>query len=333
MAATLISTFALLVFEDMYREFPGLLTNGIGGILRHYLQCFPHFFCTVLPISVFISALISLCSLRNNNEFIAMQAAGLSPWQITKNIWLCGIAISIIMIFLQAHLDERPRDANYYNLFFRDSLSGRVWLVGHLNAANGQADDIFILDPGPPLRRFHAQSARWDGRHWDFQKITASNVAIPWAEGNRHFNEKFWDEFHEAPRQIINQQKRPKDMCLRELRQAMRVEPKESPRMRAYRVRFHVCYTACFAPFVALFCAIPFSLYGVRQNPMHGASKAIGLLFLFHVILGLSSSLGNNGVLHPMVAAWLPFFLPISIGVLCLRYGSGGQIRSTKSDS
>jgi lipopolysaccharide export LptBFGC system permease protein LptF len=321
MGITLVVTFALLVFEDMYREFPGLLNHGTGAVLCHYLHLFPHFFCTILPISVFVSALISLCHLRNNNEFIAMQGAGLTPWQITKNMWIWSLALSALMVLLQTHLGEWSRDKNSCNVSYQDGQSGRLWLIGHLDVESGRAENIFVWDPGPPARRFHAQSAHWDGRHWSFENVAESVMApLEMEESRRFSSKKSFDEFHETPRQIISQQKRPKDMCLQEVRQALRWEPEKSPRTRTYRIRFYAFYMACFGPIIALFCAIPFSMQGVRQNPTIGATKAIGLLFLFHVLTGLSHSLGNNGICHPIAAAGLPFLLPIFIGILCLRH-------------
>jgi lipopolysaccharide export LptBFGC system permease protein LptF len=326
MGMTLVATFALLIFEDMYREFPGLLNQGGGGILRHYFYLFPHFFCTVLPISVFISALMSLCNLRNNNEFVAMQAAGMTPWQITKNVWIWGIALSALMVVLQTHLGAWSRNDAYCGVSYQDGQSGRLWLIGRLNIKTGRAEEIFVLDPGPPMRRLRARGAHWDGHHWSFEGATESSMAVRETGRSQRFSGErspgeFHDfgKFHETPDQIISQQKRPKDMCLRELRRALRWESEKSPRMQTHGVRFYALYMACLGPLVALFCAIPFSLRGVRKNPTIGAAKAIGLLFLFHVLTGLSHSLGNNGILHPMAAAGLPFLLPVSIGIFCLR--------------
>jgi lipopolysaccharide export system permease protein len=320
MGITLVATFALLVFEDMYREFPALLNHGTGAILRHYLHFFPRFFCTVLPVSVFISALMSLCYLRNNNEFIAMQGAGLTPWQITKNMWVWSLVLSALMMLLQAHLGEWSRDKNRYDVSYQDGKSGRLWLISRLNAKNGCAEDLFVLDPGPPMRRFHAQNAYWDGCHWNFKGVGEFTLAISEKDGGHGFwGEKIFDEFHETPCQIMSQQKRPKDMCLRELRHALHWGPEKSPSSRAYRVRFYAIYVACLGPFIALFCAIPFSMRGMRQNPAIGTAKAIGLLFLFHVLTGLSHSMGNNGIIPPMAAAGLPFLMPVFIGILCLR--------------
>ncbi|MDR2677214.1 MAG: LptF/LptG family permease [Puniceicoccales bacterium] len=315
MGITLMATLALLVFEDMYREFPGLLSAGTGSILRHYFYLLPHFFCTILPISVFVSALMSLCHLRDNNEFVAMQSIGMSPGQITKNLWIWGAALSALMILLQTHLDEWSRDDNYHGVAYRDGQSGRLWLIGRLNAKTGHAEDIFVWNPGPPTHRFRAQSAQWDGSRWCFEGATESSV-IEMEQNHRLTGEKSCNEFHETPRQLVSQQKRPKDMCLRELRQALRWESQKSSHRSALEVRFYALHMACLGPLVALFCAIPFSLRGVRQNPTIGASKAVGILFLFHVLTGLSHSLGNNEIFHPIAAAGLPFLLPIFIGTM-----------------
>ncbi|MDR1456645.1 MAG: LptF/LptG family permease [Puniceicoccales bacterium] len=320
MGITFVATFSLLMFEDMCREFPELLIHGMGPVLHHYFLLFPHLFCAILPISAFVSVLMSLCRLRDNNEFIAMQSTGVNNWQITGPIWAWGVIMSAVMMFLQIHLVTRSRNTNHYNVSYQDERSGRLWLLGHLNLKSGHAENIFVWDPGPPIRQLRAQSARWNGRSWSFKKVAESSGATRGKElCLRSREEEIFSEFYESPYQIISQQKRPKDMCLRELRQTLQWNSEKSSRTNAYRVRFYALHMACLGPLIAFFCAIPFAMRGIRQNPTIGVAKAIGLLFIFHLLTGLSHSMGNNGIFNPMVAAGLPFLLPISVGILCSR--------------
>ena len=71
------------------------------------------------------------------------------------------------------------------------------------------------------------------------------------------------------------------------------------------------------------------SSFGIRANSRSSKSQGFGLsvlmIFLYYVISFFSSSLGVKGILNPVLAAWLPVFLSIWIGIYLLA--RAGRIR------
>ena len=52
--------------------------------------------------------------------------------------------------------------------------------------------------------------------------------------------------------------------------------------------------------------AIPFSVAGVRTNPMVGVSKTVAMFFAYYMIDNIFSALGGAGYISPVVAAFAP---------------------------
>ena len=83
------------------------------------------------------------------------------------------------------------------------------------------------------------------------------------------------------------------------------LKPAEDPRLATYAVTF---YDRLFSPvscLIILGLAIPFSVTGVRTNPFVGVSKAMGLLFLYYILLNVAQFAGTSGF-DPLIAASLP---------------------------
>ena len=99
----------LLLLEDMYDDLPDLLEYGAGPweVARYYVVLTPSLLPTILPLALIISILFSLGNLHRNNEILALRAGGLNLWRITRSLWLAGGALSLLLLYLNAHLVPR----------------------------------------------------------------------------------------------------------------------------------------------------------------------------------------------------------------------------------
>ena len=81
---------------------------------------------------------------------------------------------------------------------------------------------------------------------------------------------------------------------------------KESYEAKPYLVRWYSIWASAFACIIVVAIAIPFSVAGVRTNPMVGVSKTVGLFFLYFVIDSIFSALGGRGYIPPLWASTIP---------------------------
>lgn len=61
-----------------------------------------------------------------------------------------------------------------------------------------------------------------------------------------------------------------------------------------------------FACIIVVAIAIPFSVAGVRTNPMVGVSKTVGLFFVYFVLDSALGAVGGRGIIPPLWAAAIP---------------------------
>ncbi|MDR2668087.1 MAG: LptF/LptG family permease, partial [Puniceicoccales bacterium] len=71
---------------------------------------------------------------------------------------------------------------------------------------------------------------------------------------------------------------------------------------------------------ISIFCAIPFALGRRKSNSFGAISKAAGLLIAFHLLSSCCQALGMNGIITPVLAAWLPNVAVASFGSLLLFF-------------
>ena len=73
-----------------------------------------------------------------------------------------------------------------------------------------------------------------------------------------------------------------------------------------YLVRKYSIWATPLICIIVLAIAIPFSMSGVRTNPMVGVSKTMGMFFAYFALDNLMTALGSTGVVDPLVAAAIP---------------------------
>lgn len=117
----------------------------------------------------------------------------------------------------------------------------------------------------------------------------------------------------EQPMLMLTFKKSPEDLSLSELKYILQTFASiEDRSLNPYRVRYHQILTTPVICLIIVALGIPFSLSGVRVSPMAGLGKSLGLFFLYFFIASLSAQMGNNGILHPLIAAWLPSILMLT---------------------
>lgn len=68
-----------------------------------------------------------------------------------------------------------------------------------------------------------------------------------------------------------------------------------------------------FSCLVILAVGIPFTISGVRTNPLIGMSKTVALVFLYYFLLSVCTRLGEGAILPIGLAAWLPMLVMLGL--------------------
>jgi len=336
---TLFAIFGLLIVSDVQDNLPDLLGFGAtrAQIVSYYAVRLPGFVPMVLPISFMVSLLFCLSQFHRKHEITAMRAAGLSLTRITRGLWVAAVLLTAALFHLNASLvpwsieqsrqmwnelaftkalrEEIPVEqvGLLYNLTFFNRKDGRLWFINRFNEYNYRAYGITVSelrDDGLELRRVVANEGFYEDLHGTWTFLDGRETLFDGQSGepvrSLPFEQRPMTGFSEDPDLMKYLEKRPRDLSLRELNAVVDyLRPAGDPRLAAYAVTF---YDRLFNPvscLIILGLAIPFSVRGVRTNPFVGVSKAMGLFFLYYLLVNAGQLAGAGGF-SPFWSASLP---------------------------
>lgn len=328
----------LLLLQNVYDNLKDLVDYGasVGGILYYYAVLMPSYLPTVLPLVFMIAILFSLGQLHRNSEIVAMRACGLSLWRITRSIWFLGAVLAATLFALNARIvpwsvEESRRIMENYEysrqlktksaedvglvraLAFNNFKDNRLWFINRYSLYGHKAYGVMVSELDErhgELVRTMANEAYYDeaAKDWVFTngRIITFDAATQDIIRSTPFTRAEFARFNESPAIMQLREKRAKDLSFNELRSVIAsIPPTGDPDRAGYLVRY---YSMAASPFICLIVvgiSVPFAVSGVRVNPMVGLSKAIGLFFAYYALSSISTMLGSQERLPPIVAALL----------------------------
>ena len=348
-ALTMGVVVGILILQNMYDSLPDLLDTEatFHEIIFYYALALPTYLPAILPIALLVSLLFTLGTLHRNNEIVAMRASGASLFRISRFLWLGGLVLSGLLLYLTASvvplaveksrtfIDNLEFSAKgkqlddheiglIHNLGFDNRRDGRLWFMNRFSekAWLGMGVSVHTRDEsGQELSRIAAKEAFFDDTRgfWVFKggrELLFDPELGDWLR-NLPFEEKIFEDFDEDPNLMLALHKKPKELSLFELRSIIDlVKPEENPSVHAYLVRYYSLFAAPFSCLVVVGIAVPFAVSGVRTNPMIGVSKAMGFFALFYVLISVASILGERQIISALIAAWIPNMVMLAMSVV-----------------
>ena len=314
----------------------------------------PGFLVLSFPMSMLLATLLAYGKLSSNSELLALKSLGIA----NRRIIFPAVLLSIFMTFLTftfndslvplsnrvaentmrsslgkaisseegkhimfsrygSQVDKSNKISNsnenlthiFYAKYFRNNFMEEVILIDFSRIG---IEQILKAEKG----EFDQNKNLWifyDGR----LTITQDSGDISFI----NFNEYKYP-LGEGPRELA---KVPSDANDMTVRQAIKAESlyrqagnnKEARRMR---VRIQEKFTL---PTACIVFGLIGSGFGVRSISRSSKSQGFGLsvlmIFGYYLLSFFSSSLGVKGILNPVLAAWAPVFLSISLSIFLLR--------------
>jgi lipopolysaccharide export system permease protein len=342
------ATLGLLVIFDMYDNLGNLLDlrASTNDIFYYYTIVLPTLLPLILPIAFLVSLLFSLSNLNSNSEIVAFRASGVSFWQLTRCLWVAGVCLSGVLLYLNAKVvpwavetsRQRLDDLEYnfeletkqvreagliYNVAFNNPKDRRIWFMNRFNKNTYHGYGVTVSKLNQWNQEYSKIQAReciynenedtwhfFQGRELGFEIETGDLVS------SKPFEQLEMGGVVENPRLLLTLDRRAKDLSLFELQTILNYYGDEdNPKALPFRVRYHSLLAGTVICFIIVGLAVPYSVTGVRTNPMVGVSKSTGLFFSYFIIIKLVLLFGEQGYLSPIIAAWTPNILMAAFAV------------------
>lgn len=305
--------------------------NGQAEILKYVSLRVPQLISRFLPYSVLLATLITLVTLNQNSEVVAMKAAGLSAHQVLSPLLLTAAFVAVISfgfnerIVTRANATIKAWEAVEYGPIPQDSgTRANVYMTDGENiltavSLTGKGENIELTNvtwytraPGGIIReQVRAQGATYASPGWKLRQAKKFDV------GSAETEEMETVVVGETltPDQIDLQSVDPDGQSFWELSQtidAFEAVGRRTSEMRAkWWHRISGPLSALLMPLLGSIAA-----FGLARSGQLFVRAVIGMAlgFAYFVVDNAALAMGSFGGYPPFLAAWAPFLLFLLVG-------------------
>ena len=334
----LIAFIAIFVIVDLVERLDAFIDRRVPKtvIIQFYIYYMPYIIVLTLPIAMLLASLFSIGNLARQNEIVAMKSSGISLYRILAPIFIIAFAISwgalafgekvvpeasarraqIIDEYLEKHRAawrKRIKD-----IYMTDSL-GRKISMKYYDAARdvGYTVSIRTLAGDSLLHRIDARKMTWEDSVWVLHN--GSERTFPEnPQKTRLFVRKVLADENLRPQDFRKILKQPEEMSFKELKAFIEEVKKNGGRPERWLVDLYLKIAVPFANFIIVLFGAPLSSPKRRSGTATGFGISLAICFIYFGIVKFTQTLGHNGHLPPMLAAWLANIIFAVAGVVVL---------------
>jgi lipopolysaccharide export system permease protein len=298
--------------------------------LKILLLQVPRFMSFALPMAILLATLLCLARLSSDRELTALRACGVSFPRLLAPILVFCLGVMGLMFGLNENLVpftqyqsklmmQQPalegklnlQDKNvFYQEYGPDREVRRFFYAQSFDGQSMQALTILDLTQRNANQVISAERATWDPKEsrWQFQNGKIYRVT---ADGSDQSVAAFKDQELYIPRDPLDlaaPQQDIEDMSIADARGYLAEQRQTGDAVKQRKAELHIQQQFAL-PVVTLLFGMIGSTLGTSMKRVSN-STGVGICIL--IVLGyyffgfLMTSLGNLGILSPMVAAWLP---------------------------
>lgn len=307
-------------------------------ILEYYVVFIPEIIRLMLPVSVLMGGLFTVGKLSTQNELTAIKSSGVSFYRFAIPFLATAFVISLLAIYFGGYVVPEANKQRIYieqtylkkglvysgsNIYFQDSVN-RIVTITYFNVKMGKANRVSIqeFDPSDITKmayRIDAKSMTFDStsKNW-LLKDGIQRYFYDNKDSVNNFTALEIDYLSFTPEDIIQKQKKPDEMTLDELKVYAASQLKAGNDPTRIEIEYHSRIAFAFASFVVILFGLTISANKRKGGTAIQFGINVLLTFVYLVFMKVSHAFGKNGVLDPILTAWLANFIFISAGVLNL---------------
>lgn len=297
-----------------------------GEAARYMLFKIPLMLTQITPPAVVVGVLLGLGLIARHNEIIALRTGGISLVQTMVPIMICALAISGAALVwnetvvpycsrMFQHVNNvEIRERGMLGIFQEREIwyrgGGGFYNIDYVDRATQTVHGLRIYRFADVEDGFHLRSvvvvpeAKWHRDQWIFSTNSSEQILD---EGTQRSREVASDALllPESIDDFLEVQREPEELSYGALSDRIEALTAKGIDASHYLVDLHLKLALPFANAVLAFIAIPIA-GRLRRHPSTAAVVGVGAAvgFLYWVILGLATSLGQTGTVPPLLAAW-----------------------------
>ncbi len=337
-----LAAFTLLfVIIDLMENLGDFLDQNVSEqmIMQYYLVFIPEIIRLITPIAVLLASLFTAGKMANLNELTAIKASGVSLYRFMAPFLIASIFISLISIYFGGYLVPMANkqkvliEQNYLkkgivfiggNIIIQDSKT-RIVSLNSFDAIRQQAYMISIQEFNP------MDNTKLISQLNGFRMVfdPAKNCWVIYDGVIRSFTdttetmEKFpirdFPQLNFRIEDVIKKQRKPEEMTLSELNKFADEQLRTGNDPTSIEIEYQSRIAFAFASVVVILFGLPISAN--RRRGGLAIQFGINLLvtFLYLVFMKVSQAFGKNGVMNPLITAWLANFIFLAVAIYNIK--------------
>ena len=340
-AIGLIGIFLVVDFFERVDEFVRR-DMPYSDLIYYYIYKIPTIAFYTAPQAVLLATVITLATLAQNNEIVAMKSCGIGVTGITTPI--IGSALAVALLILVSNEYVTPIATKKMNYIFEVKVQknpvfgtgdlhidikrtkiwlvakdGAIWNIRQFDPEEGRMDNVSIFyraDERSVQKRIDVTTVVWNGKYWEFFDGYIRKFRLGGIDSTVYFKKEIFP-IEETLNDFIKNNKtiRSEELNLRQMNNKIQELTSEGKDTVKNRVELHQKISYPFISVVMALLAIPLSLRSSRHGGILfcvGVNLSMGFVLSFLYAMGIS--LGFGGIFNPILAAWGPFLFFLSIG-------------------
>ncbi len=343
----LFTFFFLYIIIDLFSHLDDILKHGasIAVLQQYYLTYLPLIFVQVSPVACLLATMYTFGRFNRDNEIIAMRAAGLTVFQITRTAILFSGIISVLIFWTSEKLlppallvndklkvqiesgrtKPQPEEEVINNLSVY-GLKNRLYFINKFFVDTSTMQGIIILEQDRDQnvrKKIVANKGVYTDGLWTFyQSVTYEFDENGQMAAEPVFMQEEVMNISETPHDFLKQRQRPELMNTANLNNYIAKLSKSGAVgiAKNFKVDLYQRYAMPFTSIIITLIGIPFSLIMRRKAAgLSSVGLSIILGFLYYVVNAVSIALGKAGILPPFVSAFLSHAIGLCTSLFLIR--------------
>lgn len=340
---SLLGFLCVFVIVDLIENLDRYIDNKMpwGIVLKYYGYSLPYFINIALPMSMMIASVFSIGLMAKRNEWTAMKSGGISLYRLTAPLLLFSIAVSLISFEFdntfvswgmsmrgeieKEYMKKKPRRRSKKTIkdIFMQKQEYQHIVITKYQSHSHKAEGITMITFADSLiqQRMDAKKMTWIDtlKSWAISDYSLRNFDKNGSEINVIISKRdTLLNFDFEPDDITKGNKHPDELNFEELKARIKYLQSNGVDATRWKVQRHFKVAFAFTNLIVVLFGIPLVVMKPKSGLAFGGGVSFLVIFSYYAFIKFGQSLGINGVMDPMLSAWLGNIVFISGGLLLL---------------
>ena len=307
-------------------------------IIQYYIVFIPEIIRLMLPVSVLLGTLFTVGRLSNLNELTAIQSSGISFIRFSLPFLATALLISFGAIYFGGYVVPKANKERIFieqnslkkglvysgsNIYFQDKVN-RIVTIDYFNTHDKRANRISIQEFNTAnltemVHRIDAKKMVYDStsHNWIAQK-GVERFFFAGRDSINKFDKLLISDLNFKPEDVIKKQMKPDEMPLDELEEYAKNQLATGNDPTRIEIEYHSRIAFAFASFVVVLFGLTISANKRKGGlAVHFGSNVL-IVFIYLIFMKISQAFGKNGIMNPVLTAWVANLVFLSAGIFNL---------------